>query len=233
MKKKIAASLLSLVVTIPCFAGGTEAPEVESTEEATSEDTEIENKEESAEASLLSIEEIVETEVPETIENPEALENIEEVYIPPFEERYVYAENYTDEELIAMCVEAEAGNQSILGKRLVADTIYNRTEMENFPATVKEVILQEYAYQVVTKGRLWEMHPSASTYAAVQMEADPEMRVERDVVYFQTESYPDYGYPYEHVGDHYFATQHKHEYTKNDAGKFEDKSIAESTKAEE
>lgn len=49
-------------------------------------------------------------------------------------------------ELIAKCVESEAGNQNDLGKRLVVDVILNRVDSERFPDDVESVISQKYHF---------------------------------------------------------------------------------------
>ena len=51
---------------------------------------------------------------------------------------YGYSEEEID--LMAACVYFEAGNQSMEGKRLVADVIINRVESNRFPGTVREVL---------------------------------------------------------------------------------------------
>lgn len=49
-------------------------------------------------------------------------------------------------ELMAICVEAEAGNQDLIGKRMVADVILNRVDDPDFPDSITEVISQKYAF---------------------------------------------------------------------------------------
>ena len=59
-------------------------------------------------------------------------EPIEQSYIMTPEE--IEEEEKADElELMAICVEAEAGNQSLTGKRMVADVILNRVDNPDFP----------------------------------------------------------------------------------------------------
>lgn len=47
---------------------------------------------------------------------------------------------YGDMELVAQLVQAEAGNQDLTGKRLVADVVYNRVRDPRFPNTVEGVV---------------------------------------------------------------------------------------------
>lgn len=106
-------------------------------------------------------------------------------------------------ELICRCVEAEAGNQSLIGKRLVADVILNRVDDPRFPNSVKEVIYQPGQFAVVANGSIYTVTPSEETKQAVSMELIE--RVEREIVYFNSGDYPSYGEKYERVGGHYFS----------------------------
>ncbi len=51
------------------------------------------------------------------------------------EERY-----YDSLEILAVCVEAEAGNQSLDGKRMVVDVILNRVDHPDWPDSIEGVI---------------------------------------------------------------------------------------------
>lgn len=112
--------------------------------------------------------------------------------------------NLDDIDLIAACVESEAGNQSILGKRLVVDVILNRVESPDFPDTIEEVIYQAKQFQVVDNGQIDKVSPTAESYEAVALEY--LNRISYDVLYFQTGYYSNYGVPFEVVGKHYFST---------------------------
>lgn len=111
-------------------------------------------------------------------------------------------------ELLAVCVEAEAGNQGLAGKRLVAAVILNRAEDKSgqWPNTVTGVITQEGQFASYWDGgmaKVWE--PSEETFEAVRLEL-----MERSypgIYYFREGDWPDYGTPWEKVGDHYFSTQ--------------------------
>lgn len=113
-------------------------------------------------------------------------------------------EAYYDElELLACCVEAEAGNQSVLGKRLVVDVILNRVEDPDFPDTIEGVITQEGQFTTWSNGAIGRVSPSADTYEAVKLELAG--RLCRDIYYFTAGGYGAYGSPWEQVGDHYFC----------------------------
>ena len=47
-------------------------------------------------------------------------------------------EYYDSLELLAVCVEAEAGNQDLTGKRMVVDVILNRVDAPEWPDTLKK-----------------------------------------------------------------------------------------------
>ena len=61
----------------------------------------------------------------------------------------VYAKSAEDElaeelycdslELLAICVQAEAGNQPLIGRRMVADVILNRVDDPDWPDTIKKL----------------------------------------------------------------------------------------------
>ena len=106
-------------------------------------------------------------------------------------------------ETLAKCVEAEAGNQSKLGKQMVADVILNRVASPSFPDSIKGVIEQKGQFSVVSNGMIDKAVPSEETWEAVISELNE--RIDESVLYFQTGSFPKYGEPYEQVGDHYFS----------------------------
>lgn len=112
---------------------------------------------------------------------------------------------YTEEEknLLYRCVEAEAGNQSDEGKRLVADVILNRVKSEDFPDTIEGVISQKNQFSVWANGSIDRVTPSESTIAAVKEEFKKQLNY--DVLFFNAIGYM-YGEPWKKVGAHYFST---------------------------
>ncbi|MBQ9065240.1 MAG: cell wall hydrolase [Blautia sp.] len=111
----------------------------------------------------------------------------------------------SDLDLIAACVEAEAGNQDLTGKRLVVDVILNRVDAEGFPDTVEGVISQPRHFTSYWNGAMDRAEPSEETYKAVRMEM--EERSYPGLLYFDSEGYLPYGTPWKKVGDHYFSTR--------------------------
>ena len=99
--------------------------------------------------------------------------------------------------LIGKVVHHEAGNQSELGKRLVADTILNRVESDKFPNTVAEVINQPGQYCNPTK------YPPDGTYKIVAEEI--YMRTNPKVLYFKAGGYHSFAVPIVKEGNHYFS----------------------------
>lgn len=124
------------------------------------------------------------------------------------EEDIAEIEYYDSLELLAICVEAEAGNQDLMGKRLVADVILNRVDSPDFPNDIVSVITQKtgdvYQFSSYSDGHMaavWE--PSEETYEAVRMEL--AYRSNPDVLYFTEGRYNPYCEPGFIHGAHYFG----------------------------
>lgn len=88
--------------------------------------------------------------------------------------------------LAAQMIEAEAGNQPLLGRRLVADVIYNRIDSDIFPNTIEEVLFQKYQFSPIGDGRFYEMegHISEESWVAAVEEYDKNTRVNTEILYF-------------------------------------------------
>lgn len=109
-------------------------------------------------------------------------------------------------ELLAICVQAEAGNQPLIGRRMVADVILNRVDDRDFPNTIEGVITQRNQFTSYWDGGMDRVsEPDRLTIRAVQMEL--EQRSYPGLMYFQTGSYSRYGTPWRKVGDHFFSTK--------------------------
>ena len=108
-----------------------------------------------------------------------------------------------DLELLAKCVEAEAGNQGYLGKRLVCDVVLNRASSPEFPDTIEEVINQPGQFSVVANGMIDKVEPSDDTWEAIANET--EYRTDAEILYFRTGKYSEFGEPAYQVDDHYFS----------------------------
>ena len=112
---------------------------------------------------------------------------------------------YNSVELMAKVVEAEAGNQNLLGKRMVADVILNRVRDEDFPDTIVDTILEENAFAVIDNGMYEKVEISEETWTAVWMELQEISYPE--VFYFCSTGFHEYGTPWNKIGDHYFNTK--------------------------
>lgn len=113
---------------------------------------------------------------------------------------------YDQLELLAICVQAEAGNQPLIGRRMVADVILNRVDDPDFPDTIAGVITQRNQFTSYWDGNMARVRePDKLTIRAVQLEI--RQRSYPGLIYFQTGSYSRYGTPWRKVGDHYFSTK--------------------------
>ena len=108
----------------------------------------------------------------------------------------------SDKELIAKTVQAEAGNQSLEGKRLVCAVILNRVEHEAFPDSVEKVLSQPG--QFTTYKKLGYTDITWQDQLAVQMEM--ESRSNTEVLFFNCGGYIPNTNKLMKFEDHYFST---------------------------
>lgn len=109
---------------------------------------------------------------------------------------------YDSLEYLAMCVEAEAGNQSELGKRLVCDVILNRYYSGSYN-NFYEVINEKGQFAVVSNGSIEVTIPTEDTYRIVQEEL--ECRTNTEVMFFRAGQFHSFGTPLFKEGAHYFS----------------------------
>ncbi len=114
-----------------------------------------------------------------------------------------YIEETDEIELFYKLVQAEAGTQSSLGRRLVADCVLNQVASEDFPNTIKDIICLPNNFEVVSTGYIFVTQPSETTIKCVDLEL--ESQIDYGVMYFRTEHFHTFGVPYEQVGAHYFS----------------------------
>lgn len=106
-------------------------------------------------------------------------------------------------ELLAKCVDAEARNQSELGKRLVIDVVLNRVDSPTFPDSIEEVILQDGQFSPY-------IHRKEVNSETIQLiREEQEQRTNDKVVWFKTKSYHNHGVPITKEDDHYFSGEAK------------------------
>lgn len=78
---------------------------------------------------------------------------------------------YSEKELniLYRCVEAEAADQGIKGKALVARVILNRVESNEWPNTIQKVVYQKGQFAVVRDGSIDRRKVTKETIEACQM----------------------------------------------------------------
>jgi len=109
---------------------------------------------------------------------------------------------YDELEYLAACVEAEAGTEGLIGKRLVVDVILNRIDSDSFPDTITDVINAPGQFQVVRNGSINKVDISQETFKAIEMEL--EHRTDSEIMYFRSGKYGT-GTPAYKVNSHYFS----------------------------
>lgn len=109
---------------------------------------------------------------------------------------------YDSIDMLARCIEAEAGNQGLLGKRLVADVILNRVDDSRFPRTVEGVISQRGQFAVYPNA-MSRVTVSEETLEAIRLEL--ENRTDDRILFFAAGNYISCCTPAYQHGDHYFG----------------------------
>ncbi len=71
-------------------------------------------------------------------------------------------------EILERIVEAEAGDQDVRGRRLVANVILNRVRSKKFPNTVKGVVFAHRQFSPVSNGSYYHVKVSGTTKKAVR-----------------------------------------------------------------
>lgn len=110
----------------------------------------------------------------------------------------------TEEDFCLLVLECmrEAGVKEVDAIQGVAQVIWNRMKSEDYPNTVKDVIHQEKQFALHDNGE-----PNWKCYQAVEnMLASPEA-FPTDMYWFNSEHYPNYGYPYTVIDGMYFSTE--------------------------
>lgn len=115
--------------------------------------------------------------------------------------RYISEKEF---DLIASCVEAEAGNQDQTGKRLVVDVILNRVDSDRFPDDIESVISQKYHFSTFWNGEMDKIKsPSKETIEAI--DAELEAITDEKILFFTSGGYNKYCTPAYQYGAHYFG----------------------------
>lgn len=149
----------------------------------------------------------IQDEVPEPVEEITS-EPVEEISTQEEEPMDILTTlDPKDLDVFARCIEAEAGNQGLYGKQLVADVILNRVKSRDFPDTITDVIMERnsngvYQFSVVDDGAIERATPTEETYEAIRTELAQVQYP--SLMYFSAEGHLPYGTPWKKIGGHYF-----------------------------
>lgn len=107
----------------------------------------------------------------------------------------------TDREyqLLARVCMSEAGNQPLVGKIAVIETVLNRVDMGR--GSIEEVIYAKHQYSVADNGE-----PNSECYEAIDIALAGDMYPDT-MIYFRTKHYHTWAIPYKKIGDHYFSLE--------------------------
>lgn len=111
----------------------------------------------------------------------------------------------SDFKLICTTVYCEAGDQSIETQIMTALTILNRLTDDDYPNTVREVIYQSEQYSVTQ----WTDFEKYGWTTSVEQAVTYALEVNeypKDMFFFRTEHYHEFGQPYKVSDDLYFST---------------------------
>lgn len=148
-----------------------------------------------------------EAEVAAERERWEQMEQAGSIPVTDLTEEDIKEMDYWGElELLAAVVEAEAGNQDMIDKRLVVDVVLNRVDSPLFPDTITEVLEQPGQFTTMWNGAVEDAgyHMQQDDYDAVMMEVTGK-RLDYDIYFFTAGEYNASCKPAYIHGDHYFG----------------------------
>ena len=148
-----------------------------------------------------------EAEVAAERERWEQMEQAGSIPVTDLTEEDIKEMDYWGElELLAAVVEAEAGNQDMIGKRLVVDVVLNRVDSPLFPDTITEVLEQPGQFTTMWNGAVEDAgwHMQEDDYTAVMTEVTGK-RLDYDIYFFTAGEYNASCKPAYIHGDHYFG----------------------------
>ena len=108
-------------------------------------------------------------------------------------------------QLLACLVYAEAGNQDMNGKKLVADVVLNRVDDPRFPGTITDVIYQPMQFSCVNDGGLDKAFFNVTDKCFTAVSEEVQNRANSEILYFTAGGYGKYGVPDFQYGDHWFC----------------------------
>ena len=152
-----------------------------------------------------AVEEVT-TEKETTVKTALEAVKMEEPKTEPESIAQMYGFSAAEFELFQRVVFAEAGNQGFYGKQLVADVVLNRLASEQFPDTLEGVLMQKNQFECVATGAIYCYDIDEESKQAIITELMLQ-RQNKDIIFFRTERFSEYGTPAFQYGDHYFSTK--------------------------
>lgn len=132
--------------------------------------------------------------------------NASAMEIPIVTQEEIAEEDYQAElQLLACVVYAEAGNQDMTGKRLVAGTILNRVDSAAYPNTISEVVYQPGQFSCVKDGNLDRAFWNVTDDCFRAVTAELAQRTDNSILYFTAGGFGQYGTPAYQYGGHWFS----------------------------
>lgn len=132
-------------------------------------------------------------------------QNTDILYIPSYDNIDISEEKRLgDMALVAQLVQAEAGNQDLKGKQLVADVVYNRVRDPRFPNTVEEVIFQKNQFSVIKNGSFDKAAWNIDEDSFKASETEYYVQLDSGILYFNN-SKKVRGKDIFKYGDHWFG----------------------------
>ena len=113
----------------------------------------------------------------------------------------------SDEELdlLACVVHAEAGNQDLIGKRLVVDVVLNRVDSPLFPDSIYEVITEAGQFSTWSNGMIEAARAEVTPEDYEAVWASLDCRLDTAIYFFCSSGFHDCGIDAYQHGDHYFS----------------------------
>lgn len=105
---------------------------------------------------------------------------------------------YSDDELIAMVVHAEAGGEKLIGRVAVAAVVLNRCDY--YGLTVESVVYAKNQFAISDSYTDEDLR-------AVEIAQKNRDLFPADLMYFRNKHYHSFGKPYMQIGNHYFSTR--------------------------
>lgn len=143
------------------------------------------------------------SDVPQEIEYEEPIEIVETVRIKPDVITLLKEEvratpdwdkgcedttiqlSYEDAQWLMAIAWSEAGNQGVLGQLKIMEVVWNRVNSDEFPNTIREVILQDNQFTTVSNGSFYKAIPTYETHLALA-EFEKNRKSDDEIVGFET-----------------------------------------------